>query len=204
MNLFRNSFVCLFVSGALFLAACGDRGNDETQTEQQAAPSAENAPAASVSYDDLMRASLNGQLDVVHRASKQGVELDRSDDMGRTPLMLAAYNGHTDVVEFLLDEGASLEKTNSDGRPPLIFAASGSNPETVELLLERGAKPNVTDNAQEWSPLMFAAAEGHVEVVRTLLAHGANPSLEDEDGETALDFARDNDHADVVELLENQ
>lgn len=204
MTLFRNSIICLLVLGALSLTGCSDGDNKEAQTEERAEPATSSAPASSVSYDLLMRASLNGQLDVVRRAADQGVDLDRADEGGRTPLMLAAFNGHSDVVEFLLEEGASVEKKNSEGRSPLIFAASGSNPETVELLLEHGADPNVTDNVQEWSALMFAAAEGHVDVVRTLLAHGANPSLEDEDGETALDFARDSGHTQVVKLLEGQ
>jgi ankyrin repeat protein len=50
---------------------------------------------------------------------------------------------------------------------------------------------------------MTAAAEGQLEVVRHLLDHGADRSLEDTDGDTALTFARQNGHAEVVKLLEN-
>lgn len=187
---------------ALLAAACSDSGNGTEQPEQRSEPTEESEAVSSVSLDELMTASLNGRLDVVRRAADAGMDVDQSDEMGRTPLMLAAFNGHADVVAFLLDEGADVEKTNTEGRPPLIFAASGSNPETVELLLERGADPDVTDDVQEWSALMFAAAEGQADVTRILLEHDADPSLEDEDGETALDFARDNGHTEIVQLLE--
>lgn len=202
-NFFCNKAACLFVLSALLTAACSD-GDGTEQPEQQPTPTEEPAAVSSVSFDDLMRASLNGQTDVVRRAADEGVNVDQSDEMGRTPLMLAAFNGHTDVARFLLDEGADVENKNSEGRSPLIFAASGSNPETVDLLLKRGANPDVKDDVQEWTALMFAAAEGQVDVVRTLLEHGADPSLEDEDGETALDFARDNGHTEVVQLLEGR
>ena len=42
-----------------------------------------------------------------------------------------------------------------------------------------------------------------MEVVRLLLAHGADPTIADEDGDTAISFARQKGHSAVVELLEN-
>ena len=48
---------------------------------------------------------------------------------------------------------------------------------------------------------MFAAAEGQLEVVQALLSHGADATLSDVDGDTALDFASQNGHSDVVGRL---
>jgi ankyrin repeat protein len=118
--------------------------------------------------------------------------------------MLAAYNGHTGIVERLLEEGGDVNKSDINGRTPLIFAASGPFPETVELLLQADSDPNATDSEEGWSALMFAAAEGHRDVVQKLLEYGADVSLKDKDGDTAIDFASNNNQTDVVELLKSR
>lgn len=129
--------------------------------------------------------------------------MNAADQAGRTALMLASYNGHTEIARFLLEQGASISDQNAEGRTPLIFAASGPFPETVELLLNQGADPDIRDQGEGWTALMFAAAGGHREVVQTLLNHGADASLKDKDGETAIDFARNNNHMEVFNLLES-
>lgn len=50
---------------------------------------------------------------------------------------------------------------------------------------------------------MIAAASGHEEIVKALLKHGASTSTVSEDGETAMSWAKRNEHDEVVEVLEN-
>ena len=50
---------------------------------------------------------------------------------------------------------------------------------------------------------MTASAEGLADIVSLLLGAGADRNIKDVDGDTALDFARQNSHTEVVELLEN-
>jgi ankyrin repeat protein len=83
-----------------------------------------------------------------------------------------------------------------------MYAASGPFAETVELLLKRGAEVNVQGALEGFTPLMTAAAEGLADVVRILLEAGANRDIKDQDGDTALTFARQNGHTEVVKLLE--
>jgi ankyrin repeat protein len=52
-----------------------------------------------------------------------------------------------------------------------------------------------------WMPLMSASAMGHTEVVRLLLAAGAHPWAKDKDGDTALKFAEESGHSEVVQVL---
>ena len=47
---------------------------------------------------------------------------------------------------------------------------------------------------------MFASYYGHTEIVRFLLAHGANANA-DFEGDTALGWAKEKDHTDIVNLL---
>jgi len=150
----------------------------------------------------LMEAAYNGQLEDVRRLVLDGTPVDVIDTEKRTPLMWAGFNGHAAVVEYLLDAGAEIDAKDSSGRTALMYAASGPFAETVGLLLERGAEVNVQGTLEGFTPLMTAAAEGLAGVVRILLDAGANRDIKDQDGDTALTFARQNGHDEVVELLE--
>lgn len=199
MHYFR-SFIATIAVGLLLFAGCGN----SDQKKKDASGNQANLPgkvADKITTQRLLGASLEGDIAVAKKAVEQGVDIDIQDQSGRTPLMLAAYNGHSDMIRYLLEKGADLSESDNQGRTPLIFASSGPYPETVKLLLENDADPNKTDKAEGWSALMWAAAEGNEQVVRVLLEHGADPTLRDKDDETARDFATDNGHAKVAELL---
>lgn len=190
----------------LFFCSCGKQKSPETQSSgNEKASSAGVGTASELTSEDLRNAALTGRMDIVEQAIEQGVDLHEGDPLERTALMFAAFNGHLEIARFLVEQGADIQKKNSENRTALMFAASGPFPETVEFLLDKGADPNVKDNIEGWTPLMYASAEGNHEVVQILLDHGADASLEDTDGETAIDFAGNNSHAEVVSLLqENQ
>jgi ankyrin repeat protein len=49
--------------------------------------------------------------------------------------------------------------------------------------------------------LIMAAIRGNREIVSMLLDHGASPSAKDNDGKTALDYAREEGYPGLVALL---
>jgi len=152
----------------------------------------------------LMEAAYLGKLDEVERLVSEGIAVDVVDPEHRTPMMFAAFNGHTPVVGYLLEKGAQVDTKDINGRTALMYASSGPFGETVKLLLDEGAEVDVQGTFEGFTALMTAAAEGQVEVVHHLLDHGADRSLEDKDGDTALSFAQQNGHAEVVALLESE
>jgi len=152
----------------------------------------------------LMEAAYLGRLDEVERLVSDGTAVDATDPEHRTPLMFAAFNGHTAVVRFLEEKGAEVDTRDINGRTALMYASSGPYLDTVALLLSKGSDVNVQGTLEGFTALMTAAAEGQVEIVRHLLDHGADRNLEDKDGDTALSFARQFGHVDVVELLESE
>lgn len=74
--------------------------------------------------------------------------------------------------------------------------------EVCELLLEYGADVNAKDK-KDFTPLHLAVGEGYVDVVELLLEHGADVNAKDFKGNTAYDYAlEDDDLQDCRSLLE--
>lgn len=130
----------------------------------------------------------------------KGLKVEERNAKDESALMLAALRGNLPAARALIDLDADVNKT---GWTPLHYAASGTTPEAkamVALLLEESAyidaaSPNGT------TPLMMAVRYGLGDVARLLVQEGADPTLKNERGLTALDFARQADRADMVELI---
>lgn len=171
-----------------------------------AAPPGNNPPEptlAVVEPEAAMDPETAARVERVRRSLEQGLDVDRADPEGRTSLMMAAFEGYTEVIEVLLDHGAEVDRMDVSGRTALMYASSGPFPQTVELLIDNGADVNHADNAEGWTALMMAAAEGHRPVVELLLTHGADVGLTDQDGDAAIDHARERGQTDIVALLES-
>lgn len=84
-----------------------------------------------------------------------------------------------------------------------MFAASGPFANIVELLLNEGAEVNLR-TLWKAGALTFAAAEGNLNVVEILLRYEADISFVDDDENTALNVAKNNNLQEVVKLLQEQ
>jgi ankyrin repeat protein len=154
-----------------------------------------------IPLQEVVEAALYGKADVVEKAIKQGLDVNKRDAEKRTVLMYAAFNGHADIVKSLVAAGAEVNAQDKTGTSALMFAASGTSTETVQILLDAGAKINMVDSNEHFSALMWAAAEGQPENVKLLLKKGADIKLQDIDGDTAESFAAKAGHTAVVEIL---
>jgi ankyrin repeat protein len=119
---------------------------------------------------------------------------------GESPLMIAAIKGHLDIARQLIRRGAEV---NKPGWTPLHYAASRAEPDSVDmvrLLLEHHAYIDA-ESPNRSTPLMLAAMYGNRDLVPLLLEEGADPSLRNDQGLTAVDFARRVDRDDMAELI---
>ena len=120
---------------------------------------------------------------------------------GNTPLIEAIANGSTDVAYLLLRNHADSTILNKRGEGPLDAAVRRRNCEMISVLLTINPDLHKDIDVQGMTPLHMAAYDGYFFVVHLLLRWKANPLVRDNFGKTALDFAVENEHPDVVELI---
>lgn len=129
------------------------------------------------------------------------IDLERPSLAGETPLMMASYNGLLDIVKYLVEQ-RSVE-INHPGWCALHYAATNGHEPIVRFLLDKGAyvdpeSPNGT------TALMMAARGGHINIVKLLLDRGADLSIHNQLNMTAIDFATDNNQAEIASGLKSR
>jgi ankyrin repeat protein len=134
---------------------------------------------------------------------RHGVDVNRPDLFGKTPLMLAAAGWHDAMLQALIEAGADVNLKNAvaymphpggamnadDGYTALIQAARYGTPGGIRLLLRAGA---LVDNCSPdgRTALMHAVANARTDNVRALLQGGADCRRKSLAGETALGIAK--------------
>lgn len=149
----------------------------------------------------------------------------------QTPLMAAVRLRRLEILLRLVEAGAdpSIEGTGigTTGENAISFASREASPWALRVLLEAGARQADKDRAlllgcdvravvdvavesgakvdardgRGQTPLICAAARGAADAVRSLLSAGARTDTVDDEGRTALDWARQNGHQEVQALL---
>lgn len=117
-------------------------------------------------------------------------------------LMQAIIDNDRETVGQLLVDGADPNTINEYGESPLLVSVTNERPEYIPILIEYGADPNLQDDLG-WTPLMSAVVIGDLESGQLLLDAGADPTLKDSDRMSALDYAKDYENDEFVQLLES-
>ena len=126
------------------------------------------------------------------------INVNHLNATGESPLMLAALKGELELAEKLVKKGADVNKT---GWTPLHYAASNGHAAVIRMLLENFAYIDA-ESPNGSTPLMMAGMYGSIESVKLLLDEGADPLLKNQQGLTALEFARTGKRLDSTEVLE--
>lgn len=132
--------------------------------------------------------------------SAPGIDVNLANAQDETPLMLAAVKGNLELVKKLVARDADV---NREGWAPLHYAASAGLEHSVEIaayLLEESAYIDAA-SPNGSTPLMLAAQYSNEAMVKLLIAEGADVSLRNQQGLTAVDFARKSERDYMVQLL---
>lgn len=124
---------------------------------------------------------------------------------GFPPISHAIQIHDIKIVQKLLDNGANVnEPSTNEKNPfntPLMIAAWGGQKECVKLLLENGACINQQDKGNGFTPLIKAVFKGDIDIVKCLLDNGADKMVSSFERKTALDYAYEKNHQEIIKIL---
>jgi ankyrin repeat protein len=156
-------------------------------------------------YEPVHLAAYHGRERAAAVLLDSGALLDVMVEKSKaTPLHLAIDQGHDAVVKLFLKRGAPVEARDKDDLTPLHHAALHSRADAAKHLIAAHADVRSKDKEYGWTPLHVAAYQGDAAMVKLLLAHKAVATEKDKSEQTPLDLARENKHAEVVQLLEGK
>jgi serine/threonine-protein phosphatase 6 regulatory ankyrin repeat subunit B len=193
-------------SGATALhhaTAAGQKDAVELLLEAGASVEAIDGSKCSPLYYGVIR----GNQEIVKLLLEKRASLVAGAGEDGSMLFTAIKNGHYEMVSFLLDAKADIDVPNPAGESPLETAMEQESGEPegksiVNLLLERKAVPT-TKSGGDPNVLMKAALSGNEDMV-SRCAHNfsmGDINAQDRRGKTALLYAADQGHINIVRLL---
>ncbi|RYE16979.1 MAG: hypothetical protein EOP45_16575 [Sphingobacteriaceae bacterium] len=110
-------------------------------------------------------------------------------------------NRTREAIRLVNEDRPSIYETDSENRSPLYLASERGFTELVKCIIEQGSYINRGNDDEDYTALHIAAHKGHASVVQLLLDDGANSHLESNNGNTALDLAKQQNCTRVIRLL---
>lgn len=150
---------------------------------------------------DLRRFARDGNVENFRLALRLLTRQDvyETDDDGWTALMYAAQNGHLEIVRIIVDNFDVDDSINADGFTALMLAVENNYYMVVDKLLRAGADINA---GRGNSAVILASEAGYVDVLNLLFeSQTVDLNKVGKDGYTALMFAAQNGHIEVVQKL---
>ena len=150
----------------------------------------------------LFHAAMEGYYaGVVFELQSQGLDLNTTDDEGKTAVFYANQNHKIEVLCRLINCDAKFNLDEIDGKAALFHAAKeGYYAELVFELESQGLDLNITDD--EGKTAVFYANQNHnMDPLCELIERGAKFNLDEIDGKAALFHAAKMDMQEVVKPL---
>jgi ankyrin repeat protein len=152
---------------------------------------------------DIFEAVIAGDLDASKKflAATKDILNTYSRD-GFTPLGFAAFFNRPDIAKFLLDQGAdpNIASNNNFKVAPIHSSVAARSFDITKMLLDKGASPDAQQQ-NDVTALHESAHNNTPDIARALLKAGANKHLKTKDGKTAMDFAKEIDAKEIMDLL---
>ena len=101
------------------------------------------SPSSTTTSDDIIRASFEGNLQLVSQCIKQGQSVSKPGHDGKTALHIAAGFGHLEIVKLLLQNAASVDARDSKGRTPSQFAEQYNQKAAQNIILQHQQQQKV-------------------------------------------------------------
>jgi ankyrin repeat protein len=143
-------------------------------------------------------------VDYLH---KLGVDLDMpyvsiypgDSRNGKTPLIICLEYGKSAPLERLLYYGVNAVQF-FDGKSSLVKAVDSGCVECVKLLLEHGGE-KLLEFPSDKTIVIHAYGKRNLDMVKVLLEHGADANTKDIDGNTLMDYVKELEDTEMIEIL---
>uniref|UniRef100_A0A1X7TJ82 Uncharacterized protein n=1 Tax=Amphimedon queenslandica TaxID=400682 RepID=A0A1X7TJ82_AMPQE len=150
---------------------------------------------------ELWFACLDGDVERANRLIKDGADIELKGQGGHSPLSIAAYSNRTEVVRLLLSSGANVDAVDEHNRSALFWSAFHGSMTMTKVLLDYEADMNLLTKKSRSTVLMGATSTGRLDIVKLLVSRGASWKVANEDGLTALDIAKKDNHEHLIQYL---
>lgn len=158
---------------ALIFAAQGSRRESNTlETYKYLVENLKIKPTATSKNGETVLhflATKSNQTEIINYFISKGVDVNKADNEGNTPLMVAAAARETAALEQLVPMVKNNNVQNNKGESALTMAVKSGTPEAVALLLAKSADVKVLD--KEGNNLGFYVIQSH----RPQMTMGRNP-----------------------------
>lgn len=125
-------------------------------------------------YSPLHMACVSGDKDIVEHLltiyieKRKETELEKKDNLGKTPIILAASKGENEIVELLLRYKSNISATDKRGLTALLDASLNGFSRTAKVLIEKNANICHVDNDGR-TALFIACEKGYQKIVEMLV-----------------------------------
>ena len=116
----------------------------------------------------LIVSAINGNVEGVGQALKNGASINVRDSRGRTALLIATHADNVEMARMLIAAGADVNARDHIEDSPYLYAGAEGRNEILRMTLEAGADLRST-NRYGGTALIPAAHHGHPETVAILL-----------------------------------
>ncbi|EEZ95357.1 ankyrin repeat domain-containing protein [Legionella longbeachae] len=122
-----------------------------------------------------------------------------SNNLGHSPVHAAILNAQHHCAKLLLDIDGVAQLTDAKGRNALHYAARYGDNDMVKICLRTCPKDSLDKRSQ--TPLIMASIANNIKAVQELLNYGAEINKTDAENKSALHYAVEANHLNIVKLL---
>ena len=149
----------------------------------------------------FLNACRNGQKSIVQIFLKKGgIDVNKRDAEGNTPLHYACLKGFRDIASLLLDNDADVSIANNYSETPLHAVARSGNKEIIGKLIQYGADLDATDKDGR-TPLIRLLDNKRTDAALFLIEQGADTEIAVNTGHKAIDYATAHGLREIVIYL---
>ncbi|PIE98156.1 MAG: hypothetical protein CR988_04285 [Treponema sp.] len=146
-------------------------------------------------------AAKHGAVNFINILIDYGIDVNASDEMGRSPLMEAMFTNKVEIAKLLINKNASVIQQDVYGRSALHEAVETGSVESINIIVQAGGNPMARDTYGV-TPLSIAFSKS-LEILKATTGRDIN--LADSDGFSPLHIAvKEKASTEQLDLLLNK